>query len=200
MKRVQVFRIFDVLWHLALMFAVFGLMITGFEIHGTYRLIGMRFATTIHDVLMAFVILHGFLAVLYHLVTSALHHYVPSGKKLAWYFGGSMGDSPYPTDRVEVTHKLPLQYYVNVAFKLMLWGFMAITGALYIGFVIFHDSMQKIFDRSLVAGLHTAGAFIMVCLVMAHTYMAFLGRNGSFIRAIFTGYEEETPHVEVAHE
>lgn len=190
MKKVRVFTKFEVLWHILLGLVVAGLIFTGFEVHGTYRIVGMRVATLLHDVLTMLVMALGLIAIFWQLVTGNFKHYLPSGEKLNYYFGGASKGVKFPTERVELSTKLPLQRYVSMLFKLVLWGLMGITGTIYIGFVIFHEEMPRLFSRGTIATLHTIGAFMIVVLLILHIYAAFIAPRMSAVRAIFNGVEE----------
>jgi len=146
------YTVFQKLWYLMVVLVVIGLAVTGFEIHGTYRLSGYRVATLTHDALIFMLLLLGAVYVFWLWVT----------------------------DR-ETRHSLrdmtAGQRNVNLGLIFMLWVVMAASGALYIGFVLFHEAFAANVNRAVVAYVHTAGAFLVGALAIWHFYLTYFA-NG----------------------
>ena len=51
MSQVQLFTGFERFWHWTQAILIFGLLLTGFEIHGTYHIFGFEKAINIHQIL-----------------------------------------------------------------------------------------------------------------------------------------------------
>lgn len=142
--------VFEKLWYAALVISVLGLAFTGFEIHGTYQIIGFRAGTLIHDVLTAVVVALGVIYVFWALVT---------GHRMGRGFGSGG------------------QRVTGSLLTLVIWGVMLLSGLLYIGFVIFHDFFATNISREAVAYTHTAGAFLVLALGVWHIYFHFTRRG-----------------------
>jgi cytochrome b subunit of formate dehydrogenase len=155
MSRDQDKTIFQRIWYALAVLTLLGLAVTGFEIHGSYRLVGFRVATLTHDVLFSFILFLAVLYIFWSIVTEHWRRYLPS----------SLARMP------------PVQRYINVGLDLTIWGVMALSGALYIGFVIFHDAFAENVNRAAVAYVHTAGAYLVLALIVWHLYFKILGRK-----------------------
>lgn len=142
--------VFQRLWYTLTVLCVIGLALTGFEIHGSYRLLGFRAATLTHDVLTVLVIGLGILYVFWAMVT---------GTRL----GSTMGEG--------------LRRRINVLLVVVIWVVMAVSGLLYIGFVIFHDAFAANLNREAVALTHTAGAFLVLAIGIWQLYLSFTVRD-----------------------
>ena len=82
MKKIYLYKGFERFWHWTQAFLIFFLMMTGFEIHGSYHLIGYENAVRWHDdagwallVLMIF-------ASFWHVTTGEWKQYIPTAKNL----------------------------------------------------------------------------------------------------------------------
>ena len=198
-KMVRVYKPFEIFWHAVLGLTVLGLAFTGFEIHGSYNIIGYRAATLTHDVLTIVIAALAVVGIFYEVVTGGWKHHALSKEKLAWLFGGASKGLPYPSHSNEVSDITNAERYINWSFKIVIWGLMGITGTMYIGFVIFHDFFAMNISRELIAVLHTFGAYTIVALLILHIAYSLLGRTrGAKIKAVFTGMDELRPE-EVKH-
>ncbi len=120
------YTLFQKVWYAIVVLVVIGLATTGFEIHGSYQLLGYRLATLAHDGLIILLLLLGALYVFWLVVTTR------EARR-------SLRDLP------------PGQRGVDMALAVTLWGVMAVSGALYIGFVLFHETFAENLDRAIVA-------------------------------------------------
>ena len=143
------YTFFQKVWYAIVVLVVIGLATTGFEIHGSYQLLGYRRATLAHDGLIMLLLLLGALYVFWLVVTAR------EARR-------GLRDLP------------PGQRGVDMALAVTLWGVMAVSGALYIGFVLFHEAFAENLDRAIVAYIHTIGAYLVGALAIWHVYLTFL--------------------------
>ena len=69
MKKVYVYKIFERFWHWMQALVILVLMVTGFEIHSTYNLLGYQTAVNVHNFsAWAFLVLIVF-AIFWHFTT-----------------------------------------------------------------------------------------------------------------------------------
>jgi thiosulfate reductase cytochrome b subunit len=149
---IRRYTLFQKLWYLLTALAVLGLALTGFEIHDAYWLVGYRVATISHDLLFSFLLFLGVLYVFWLLVTD-------------------------PEARRGLKDMAPGQRGVDLGLIVLLWLVMAGSGLLYIGFVIFHDAFAANVNRAAVAYVHTAGAFLVLALIVWHLYFHLQARK-----------------------
>ena len=84
MKQVELYSLYERIWHWLQAASIIALSITGFEIHAphTIRFLGFASATRVHEALAIFTIANGFLSLFYHLTTGAIRQFVPQPKDM----------------------------------------------------------------------------------------------------------------------
>lgn len=204
MKKVYLYKGYERFWHWSQAVLVFVLMITGFEIHSSYSLLGFRSAVEIHNVsAWTFLVLTVF-TIFWHLTTGEWKQYVPTSKNLKaqmeFYLSGIFKNAPHPAGKSLLSKLNPLQRIVYAGLKVLVFPVMFITGFMY---YFFHYPVQGVELSSLetIAVLHTLGAFVLVAFVVVHLYLITTGRTpSSNLKAMITGWEEveeeETRHIE----
>lgn len=208
MSRQYVYRRFERFWHWSQAILILFLMLTGFEIHGSYQFFGFRQAVRYHSAAaIAFLILIAF-AIFWHLTTGEWRQYLPTRKfmlaQLQYYLIGIFRNAPHPTKKTVLSKLNPLQKIVYLGLKLLVIPVMVVSGLLY----MFYRYPQRYGIETLtikglesIAVVHTAGAFFLVAFVIEHLYLITTGRTAvSNLKAMITGYEEleETGFVEEA--
>ncbi len=194
MKKVYVYKIFERFWHWAQAVLIFVLLITGFEVHSSYSLLGFETAVKIHNAsAWAFLVLIVF-AIFWHFTTGEWRQYIPTTKLLKeqvnYYLTGIFKGAPHPTKKLVYNKFNPLQRIIYLGLKVLVIPVQLISGFLYLyfnypmkGFEL--DSLQWI------AIFHTLGAFFLFAFVVAHIYLTTTGHKPlSAIKAMVTGWEE----------
>ena len=82
MQTALVFSRFERFWHWSQALLIIGLMITGFEIHGTYQWLGFEQASSLHKTMAWTLIVLWVFAIFWHLTTGQWRQYVPTGQNL----------------------------------------------------------------------------------------------------------------------
>ena len=83
MRRHYVYKAFERFWHWAQMILVFAMVITGFEIHGTYRWLGFETAVRWHNRAAYALIVLIIFAIFWHFTTGVWKSYIPTGAKVS---------------------------------------------------------------------------------------------------------------------
>ncbi len=205
MRREYVYKSFERFWHWTQSILILLLVLTGFEIHGSFTFFGFDQAVRYHSTAaISFLILIAF-AVFWHFVTGEWKQYLPTGRHLRaqaeYYLIGIFRGAPHPTRKTVLSKLNPLQKLVYFALKILVIPVMVVSGLLYMFFRYPHRHGYEIFNISGLEGIalfHTAGAFILVAFVIAHLYLITTGRTvTSNLKAMITGYEDlETGHKE----
>lgn len=198
MKKVYLYKGFERFWHWTQTFLIFFLMLTGFEIHGSYHLLGYENSVRWHDNAgWAFLILIVF-AIFWHITTGEWKQYVPTLKNLkaqmAYYLTGIFNNAPHPTGKRLLSKLNPLQRLTYFALKILIIPLMVLSGFLYL---YFNYPIQGVELDSLmpVAYVHTIGAYILIAFVIIHLYLITTGRTiFSNLKAMVTGWEEMEEH------
>lgn len=193
-RKLYLYTRFERFWHWAQALLIIILLVTGFEVHGTFRLFGFGAAVSIHNFCAwTWLVLYAFI-VFWMLTTGEWRHYVPTFVKmfevLQYYVSGIFKGEPHPVPKSERIKHNPLQRITYLGIVSVLVPFQIATGFLY---YLYND--WKVFgwelSLSAVAILHTVGAFAMLVFFVIHVYMTTTGHHPlSHIKAMFTGYEE----------
>lgn len=198
MRRVYIYKGFERFWHWTQASLIIFLAFTGFEVHGTFHVLGFEHAARFHRVASWMLIALIIFAIFWHLVTGEWRQYVPTTKKLfaqiRFYSIGMFKGEKHPTKKTGLKKLNPLQRLVYLGFKLILIPVTVISGILY----MFHKTIDRndmvvISDFSLegIAFWHTLGAFLLMVFLVVHVYMTTTGNTPtSNLQAMITGYEE----------
>lgn len=196
MKRVMVFKRFERFWHWSQAALIFFLLTTGFEIHGSYSLFGFGRAVSLHTTAAWLLIGLWILAIFWHFTTGEWRQYLPTTDKLGavlhYYAIGTFTGASHPFKKTTQAKHNPLQKLAYLWFKLMISPLIWISGLLY----LFYNQWDQLGLSGLplewVALTHTGAAFMMLIFVIAHVYMATMGKTVfSLIKPMITGYEPE---------
>ncbi len=194
MKKVYIYRRFERFWHWTQTLLILTLALTGFEIHGTYHLMGFEKAVLVHDN-AAFTYMGLLILIFFWLfITGEWRMYMPTKKhifdQIEYYIHGIFHNAEHPTKKT-MYHKFnPLQQGTYFALDFIILPVMVVSGAFYI---FFGDSLKYHNGYAIepIAYIHVAGAFLLLGFVIAHVYLTTTGYKPlSAIKAMVTGWEE----------
>jgi len=194
MKQVYIYKFFERFWHWMQALLIGILMVTGFEIHSTYNLLGYETAVNIHDIsAWVFLVLIVF-TIFWHFTTGEWRQYIPTTKlvkaQVDYYLFGIFKGAHHPTKKLVYNKFNPLQRMIYLGLKVLVIPVQVISGFLYL---YFHYPIGGFELESLqvVAIFHTFGAFLLFVFVIAHVYLTTTGHKPmSAIKAMVTGWEE----------
>ncbi|OBQ46012.1 cytochrome b/b6 domain-containing protein [Halodesulfovibrio spirochaetisodalis] len=195
--KLYLYTRFERFWHWAQAALIIALLVTGFEIHGSFVLLGFGSAVTVHNFCAwTWLVLYAFI-VFWILTTGEWRHYVPTFVKMfevmQYYASGIFKGEPHPVPKSERIKHNPLQRITYLGIVSVLVPFQIVTGFMY---YLYNDwaAFGWAFTLSTIAILHTIGAFAMLVFSIVHIYMTTTGHHPfSHIKAMFTGYEELEP-------
>ncbi len=194
MKQEMVFKRFERFWHWSQAALIFFLLTTGFEIHGNYHLFGFGQAVSLHATAAWLLIGLWVLAIFWHFTTGEWRQYLPTTDKLGavmyYYAVGTFTGASHPFRKTTQAKHNPLQRLAYLWFKLMISPLIWISGLLY----LFYNDWEAVglgfLQLEWVAWVHTGAAFLMLIFIIAHVYMATMGKTVfSLIKPMITGYE-----------
>lgn len=194
MERIYIFKGFERFWHWSQALLIILMMATGFEIHGTYRLLGYERASGIHTTAAWALITLWVFAIFWHFTTGEWRQYVPTTDKLVammkYYLSGIFGHAPHPFRQTVLRKHNPLQRLAYLFVKLLINPLVWVTGLAYLYYNEINAFGFKI-GLGAIAQLHTIGAFLMLTFFIVHVYFATTGHTwASHIKAMITGWEE----------
>jgi len=195
MESIYLYTRFERFWHWAQAAIVVLLGITGFEVHGTYELLGFQRAVEWHNTLgIIWLVLYAFI-VFWHLTTGQWTHYIPTTRMLfrmaMYYMIGIFRGESHPVPKSERAKHNPLQRLTYLGISLFLIPFQMATGFLYYTYNSWPQWIEGVLSLGVLAALHMAGAFSLLVFLVVHVYMTTTGHSiTAHIRAMCTGWEE----------
>jgi thiosulfate reductase cytochrome b subunit len=195
MERIYIFKRFERFWHWAQAALILFLLLTGFEVHGTYKWFGYEHAVQYHTVAAWLLVGLWVFAIFWHFTTGEWKQYIPTREKVEamvkYYLTGIFTHAPHPFRQTTLRKHNPLQrlayLFVFVVINPLIWT----TGWFY----LFYDSWKSWgignWNLEWVAFGHTIGAFMMLIFLIAHVYLVTAGHTPTaHLKAMVTGWEE----------
>lgn len=197
MARIYIFKRFERFWHWTQAALILAMLLTGFEIHGTYKLFGWEKAASLHTTAAWTLIGLWLFAIFWHFTTGEWKQYIPTTDKIRavmkYYVIGIFTDAPHPFHATRLSKHNPLQRLAYLLVKLFINPLVWVSGLLY----LYYNEL----GASGIAGLaglrlgtialvHTAAAFMMLAFLIGHVYLATTGHTPlAHVRAMITGWE-----------
>lgn len=198
MAKVKLYSRFLRLWHWLQALLVLFLLLTGFEVHGTYRLFGYEDASTWHRWAAWSLIGLWILAWFWHLTTGEWKQYIPSPvdrvvAMLRYYGLGIFKGEPHPFHKDRWHRHNPLQRLAYLSVHVLIGPLLWLSGLLYITYNLWPALGITGLPLSGVAAAHTAGAFLMVAFLIVHLYLALTTAERPLgnLKAMVSGYEDQ---------
>ncbi|MBK9134867.1 MAG: cytochrome b/b6 domain-containing protein [Betaproteobacteria bacterium] len=195
-ERILLYKRYERFWHWSQAVLVLTMLVTGFEIHGSYELLHFKKAVEVHTfAAWALIVLWAF-TIFWQFTTGEWRQYIPTmarvGVMARYYAFDIFRGAPHPFHKTAASKHNPLQrltYLVLLAvISPLIWG----SGLLY----LLRAGWPKLgIDAWLtlqgVAWAHTAGAFLMLCFVIVHVYLTTTGHTVfAHIKTMITGWED----------
>ena len=201
MVNIYLYTRYERFWHWLQMALILVLLLTGFEVHGQYRLLGFGTAVRVHNFTgLTWLIAFAFF-VFWVFTTGEWRQYVPTTRKMFeviryYSWGIFRGEShPFPK-RKEAKHN-PLQRLTYLSLAAFLLPVQMVTGFLYWGYNSWQAWGVGFLSLEVLAVVHTVGAFAILTFLIVHVYMTTTGHSlFAHIKAMITGWEgveEGTP-------
>jgi len=198
MRKVYIYKRFERFWHWVQASLIMFLALTGFEVHGAFKIFGFEKAAEFHRTASWMLIGLIIFAIFWHLTTGEWRQYIPTTKQLKeqvlYYISGIFKGEHHPTERTGLSKLNPLQRIVYLGFKLVLVPITIISGILYMLYKTFDQNYIIVIEDYPLASIafwHTLGAILLMIFLVVHVYMTTTGKTPtSNIKAMITGYEE----------
>lgn len=195
-RRIYLYSRYERFWHWSQAALVILMMISGFEVHGSYKLLGFGNAVNLHTVSAWTLLTLWAFTIFWQFTTDEWRQYIPTLKKVdamvRYYAFGIFRNAPNPFQKTAAKKHNPLQRLAYLALLSMvspiIWG----SGLFY----LFYSSWKSLgvdayLSLEAVAFIHTAGAFMMLIFFIAHVYLTTTGHTPTaHIKTMVTGWEE----------
>ncbi len=198
MPQVMMYDRFERLWHWSSALLIILLLITGFEVHGTYDLMGFESAVNVHIIAAWTLMVFWLLGIFWHMVTGEWKQYIPSSANkliavMKYYAFDIFLGGGHPHHKTRQAKLNPMQRLAYLSLHVMILPTAVLTGLLY----FFYPSWASIGLGGLsllwVALAHTAAAFAVLAFLVMHLYLALTTSKEPLghLKAMITGYEKE---------
>lgn len=192
--RAYLYSRFGRFWHWSQAALILALLLTGFEIHGSYVLFGFERAVALHNLCAwTWLGLYAFI-VFWHLTTGEWKHYAPTTRQLAavarHYAYGMFKGEPHPVKKRPEARINPLQRLVYLSISILIIPVQMLTGILY---YLYNDWAAWGFAAPLAAVSlpHVLGGFVFASFLIVHVYMTTTGHTPlAHLKAMCTGWED----------
>jgi len=194
--RIYIYKRYERFWHWSQALLVIIMMLTGFEIHGSYSLLSFQKAVQLHTLAAWTLLVLWAFTIFWQFTTDEWKQYLPSLKNvfamIHYYTIGIFTNSPHPFRKTVVQKHNPLQrlaYLALLAFiSPLVWG----SGLFYLFYSSWNAlGVDKYLTLEFIAIAHTAGAFMMTAFFFIHVYLTTTGHTVfAHIKAMITGWEE----------
>jgi thiosulfate reductase cytochrome b subunit len=192
MSQELIYSRFERFWHWTQMVLVLVLLLTGFEVHGSFVLFGFEKATDIHSISGILLIILIAFTIFWHFTTGEWKQYLPTTKNLVaqiqYYTKGIFEGAPKPHKKSRLSKLNPLQIYAYLGLKLVLMPGLILTGLIYLAQSL---ALIDCKEMGLIGLLHSLLAFGMLAFLIGHVYMTTTGKTPTTnIKAMITGRED----------
>lgn len=197
-KKVYLYQKFERLWHWLQAALILFLAVTGFEIHGSYKLFGFENIVRWHNIAAWSLIVLIVLSIFWHFTTDAWKQYIPTlknlRKQIEYYLKGIFKNAPHPVKKSVQSKLNPLQRIVYLGLNVILIPATIISGLFYL-YYRFPQSGEIISigveGLETIALIHTICAYLLLMFLIVHIYLITTGHAVfSSLRAMLTGYED----------
>ena len=186
MARVYIFKGFERFWHWTQALLIITMLVTGFEVHGTYQLLGWSKAADLHTTSAWGLMALWVFAIFWHFTTGEWRQYIPTTHKMidvALF---------YPYLKTKNRKHNPLQRVAYLGVKLFINPLLWCSGLFY----LFYNQLGTVglggMPLGLIALAHTVGAFLMLLFLIAHVYLGTAGHTPTaHFKAMITGWDDD---------
>lgn len=181
------------LWHWTQALLMILLLLTGFEVHGSYTLMGYGPAATTHVLAALALIVVWIFAVFWLIATGEWRQYKPTTRGLAavlrFYAWGMFRGESHPFNPRPKRKHNPLQAVAYLLFGVVISPLLWVSGLVYLGIDL--RGVPGGLALMPVALLHTAAAYGAAVFVVLHLYMITTGPTPTaHLKTMITGREQ----------
>ena len=192
---IQVFKLFERIWHWSQAGSIFILIFTGLAIHGVNSLIDFELAVTIHTAVALALLLLWVFATFWLFTTGQWRHYIPTEKNLfkvaRFYAFGIFKGEHHPYRKTYLRKHNPLQAITYLLVKTIIFPAIWISGIAYLLISIGQGDFLEFIGISNIAFIHTVAAIAVIIFIIAHIYLLTTGHSfKEHVKPMITGYDE----------
>ena len=192
---IQVYKLFERIWHWSQAASIFTLIFTGLAIHGVNNLISFETAVTVHTTVALALLLLWIFATFWLFTTGQWRHYIPTEKNLfkvaRFYAYGIFKGEHHPYRKTYLRKHNPLQAITYLLVKTMIFPAIWISGIAYLLISIGQGAFLDFIGIEFIAFVHSVAAIAVIVFVIAHIYLLTTGHSFiEHVKPMITGYDE----------
>ena len=195
MERIYIFTRFERFWHWMQALLIIGMLVTGFEIHGSYHLLGFTLAHQVHTIAAWALITLWVFAIFRHFTTGEWRQYIPTmqgvDKIIRHYAWGIFQGEPHPFKITRARKHNPMQAQTYLGVTVVVTPLLWLSGLAY----LFYNELGAAgyaIELASIALVHTIGAFMMLAFLIGHIYLGTTGHTPmAHFRAMVTGWDDD---------
>lgn len=202
MNLIYLYSRYERFWHWLQALLIIMLLATGFEVHGTWKLLGFQKAVEIHNFIgLTWLIAFAFF-VFWVFTTGEWRQYIPTTKKMfaviRYYSYGIFKGESHPVPKRKDAKHNPLQRLTYLSLAALLLPVQMASGVFYWSYNSWSARGFSWIPLEIIALIHTACAFAIFQFLIIHLYMTTTGHSlFAHIRAMITGWEEIQKNVKI---
>lgn len=202
MQKIYLYTRYERFWHWLQTVLIILLLVTGFEIHGTFTLFNFEKAVNLHNYIgLGWLTAFAFF-IFWVMTTGEWKQYIPTTKKMfeviRYYGYGIFQGEPHPVPKKKSAKHNPLQRLIYLIVAMLLLPVQMISGFLYWGYNHWTDWGISRLSLEAVSFIHMAGAFSILAFIIVHVYMTTTGHTlSAHIKAMISGWEDMEEGVEI---
>lgn len=195
MRKIYLYTRFERFWHWTQTLLILLLLITGYELHGVYKLFGFHAAHDIHLFSgWAWIILYAFI-IFWLATTGEWKQYIPTTRRIMevarYYMIGIFRGEPHPVPKSERAKHNPLQRMTYLLIAILILPVQMVSGYVYYSYNSWTAWGWESLALGTVAFIHMAGAFAILAFLIVHVYMTTTGHSLlCHFNAMCSGWEE----------
>ena len=191
---IQVFKVFERIWHWSQAASIFILVFTGLAIHGTHHLISFGTAVTVHTIVALALLLLWAFGTFWLFTTGQWRHYIPTTKNMfkvaRFYAYGVFKGEPHPYRKTYLHKHNPLQALTYLLLKIVIFPGIWISGIAYLLVSFGLGEFFSFIPIEFIALVHAISAVAIIIFIILHIYILTIGGFKHHVMPMITGYDE----------
>ncbi len=194
-ERIYIFTRFERLWHWLQAAFILTLLVTGFEVHGSFEYLGFKKAVQVHTMAAWSLVGLWILAIFWHIITGQWRQYIPTTDKIMavarHYSVGIFKGEAHPFKVSALQKHNPLQRLTYLLILTVVSPMIWVSGWFYLFYGDWKAwGLDTYLSLQWIAFFHVAGAFLMLAFLISHVYLITTGHTlGAHLKAMITGWE-----------
>jgi len=199
--RLQLYPLYERIWHWVQAFAILLLIATGLAIHDPEQFGVLTFQTnvTVHNVLGFIVLFNALFGAFYYLTTGTIRQYLPephgflvlATRQTMYYLKGIFHNEPHPLEKSPEHRLNPLQQITYLTILNVLLPIQVVTGILMWSGQKWPAAVLSVGGVQMLSMIHGLCAWLFAGFVIAHVYLTTTGHTPlANLKAMVLGYED----------